>query len=86
MSVKSKRAPSMQKTYIWNPAIFSCENVKYVGSIIYDLVIKDDENIEETKTVSTKSTSTKAIPAKSYSTNFYILLAVLFNYYNIDNF
>ena len=70
----------MQKTYIWNPATFSCENVKYVGSIIYDLVIKDDENIEETKTVSTKSTSTKAIPAKSYSTNFYILLAVLFNY------
>ena len=28
-----------QKSYIWNPAICICENGKYLGSIIDDLVI-----------------------------------------------
>ena len=73
MSVKSKKAPSMQKTYIWNPATFSCENGKYVGSIIYDSVIKHDENIEETKTVSTKSHSSKKLFDKFlYFTSLFI--------------
>ena len=45
----------------------SRENGKYVESIIGDSVIMCDEIIKETK----------AIPTKSTSTNFYILLAFL---------
>ena len=41
----------MRKNYIWNPATCSCENGKYVGSIIDDTVITCDEIIEKTKTV-----------------------------------
>ena len=41
----------MQKNYIWNPATYSCENGKYVASIIDDSVVICDETIEETKTV-----------------------------------
>ena len=43
-----------EKYYIWNPATCSCEDSKYVGSIINDSVITYDEVIEETKTVATK--------------------------------
>ena len=43
-----------EKYYIWNPATCSCEDGKYVGSIIDDSVITYDEVIEETKTVTTK--------------------------------
>ena len=39
------------KYYIWNPATRSCENDKYLASVIYDLLITCDEIIEETKTV-----------------------------------
>ena len=75
-----------ENSYIWNSAICSCENDKYVGSID-DSVISCDEIIEEIKTVLTKSTSTespstKTVPAKtvltkSTFTNFYILLIFL---------
>ena len=37
------------KDYIWNPATCSCENVKYLASIIDDSVITCDEIIEEKK-------------------------------------
>ena len=37
-----------RKDYAWNLAIYSCENVKYVGSIIDDSVITCDGIIEET--------------------------------------
>ena len=43
-----------EKYYIWNPATCSCEDSKYVRSIINDSVITYDEVIEETKTVATK--------------------------------
>ena len=35
----------MQKYYIWNPAICSCENGKYLASIIDDSVITCNEII-----------------------------------------
>ena len=62
-----------EKDYIWNPATCSCscENGKYVGSIIDDSVITSDKIIDMTKI-----TSTKNVLAKRASTNFYILLAI----------
>ena len=41
------------KSYIWNPAICSCENGEYLASIIDNSVITFDEIIEETKTIPT---------------------------------
>ena len=49
------------------------KNARSIG----DLVITCDEIIEETKTIQAKNTSTKTIPTKCTSTNFYILLAFL---------
>ena len=39
--------PICEKYYIWNPATSSCENGKYLASIIDDSVITCDEIIEE---------------------------------------
>ena len=50
-----KEHNSGKKDYIWNPATCSCDNGKYVGSIIDDSLIMCDEIIEETKTVPTNS-------------------------------
>ena len=36
---------------IWNPATCSCENIKYVGSIIGNSLITCDEVIEMRKTI-----------------------------------
>ena len=55
MSVKIQTNMCIQKTYIWNPAICSCENDKYVGSIIDNSVITCDEIIKENKIIPTKS-------------------------------
>ena len=73
-----------KKGYIWNPATFSCENDKYVESIIGDSVITCAETTEKAKNVPTKITSTKTAPRKSTSIktvltkptsrSFYILL------------
>ena len=71
-----------KKDCILNPATCSCENGKYLGSIIDNSVITCDEIIGTTKTVPTKTVLTK-----STSTNFYILLVFLINYHNIiDNY
>ena len=43
------------KNYIWNPTKWTCENGKYLGSIIVDSVVTCGEIIEATKTVLTKS-------------------------------
>ena len=48
----------------WNPATCSCENDKYLGSIVDSSMITFDEMIEETK-----STSTKSIPTNSIQKN-----------------
>ena len=62
----------MQKNYIWNPPTGSCQNDRYVGSIIDNSVIVCDEIIEETKTVLTKTSPTKTVQTKCNSTHFYI--------------
>ena len=63
-----------QKDYIWNPATCSCENEKYLASIIDELVITCDEIMEETKTIPTNFHE-KNITCKIQ--NFYILLTFL---------
>ena len=63
-----------EKICIWNPSTCTYENDKNLGNIIGDSVIMYDENMEQTKTVPTKSTSTKIVPTIGTSTNFYILL------------
>ena len=65
-----------EKGSIWNPATCSCENVKYVGSVIDDSVISCDEIIDKTKRTS-KTYLTKSTSTKSNSKNFYILLTFL---------
>ena len=42
-----------KKNYIWNPTTCSCENGKYLASIIEDSVISFDEMVEETKNIPT---------------------------------
>ena len=65
---------SCEKDYICSSVMCSCENGKFVGSIIDNLVIMCDEMIKKTKSTATKSTSAKAAPRKNNSINFYILL------------
>ena len=45
-----------KKDFIWNPAICTCKNGKYSGSIIDNLVITYDETIKVAKTSPTKTT------------------------------
>ena len=42
-----------EKDYVWNPTTFSCNNGKYVASIIDDSANTCDEIVKETKTVPT---------------------------------
>ena len=42
-----------EKDYIWNLATWSCENEKYLASVIDDSFITCHETIEETKTIPT---------------------------------
>ena len=63
-----------EKDYIWNPATCSCENEKYLASIIDDSVITCDEIIEETKTIPTNFNEKNT---KSTIQNFYISLVFL---------
>ena len=58
----------------WNPATCSCENGKYLASIIDDSVITCDEIIAEIKTLPANFNE-KNITCKTQ--NFYILLAFL---------
>ena len=39
------------KNNVWNPTTCSCENGKYLASIIDDSVISFDEMVEETKNI-----------------------------------
>ena len=43
-----KKRNVCEKNYIWNPATCSCENRKFLASIIDDSVITCDEIIKET--------------------------------------
>ena len=40
-----------KNVYILNPIVRTCENDKYLGSIIGDSIIMCDEIIEETRTI-----------------------------------
>ena len=53
-----------KKDYIWIPVACSCENDKYLGSIIDNSVIMNDEIMEEAKIISIKTIPT-------YSNLFY---------------
>ena len=67
---KSEKKNMCAKTYIyiWNPNTCTCENGKYLGSIINDSLITCDEIIEATKAIPTKTIAIKI---------FYILFAFL---------
>ena len=61
-----------EKDYIWNSDICSFENGKYVGSFIDESLITNDEMIDTTKSILTKT-----VPMKSNLKNFHILLVFL---------
>ena len=63
VSVKIWKNMCAKKIYFWNLATCSCENGKYVGSIIDDSVIMCDEIIKEAKNVPTKIVTTNNISA-----------------------
>ena len=67
-----------KKGCFWNPATYSCQNGKYVGRVIHNLVvIICDKVIDTTKLPSTKTISTKTISNKCVLTNFYVLVSFL---------
>ena len=75
---------------IWNPATCSCENGKYLASIMNDSVITCDEIIEEPKTVPTSFNEKNATckTKKLYFTCLFInyialVIAVSIYYYLI---
>ena len=65
-----------KKDYIWNSDTYSCENGKYLASIIDNSVIACDETIEETKTIPTNFNEKKC-PVKHKISMFYLYF---FNY------
>ena len=78
LSVKIKKTIMCVKKIIFRiPLYVVTKNDKYIGSIIDYSVVTCDENIEKTKTVPTKNTSTKIFLKTCTSTDFYILLAFL---------
>ena len=60
-----KKRDVHEKDYIWSPATCSCENGKYLASIVDDLAITCDEVIEsydkERKTIPINFNEKKAI-------------------------
>ena len=76
-----------EKDYVWNPTTYSCENGKYLASIMDDSMIICDEVIksydEEIKTIPTYFNK-KNIKCKTQ--NVYVLLDFFINcYYIIDS-
>ena len=62
-----------EKDYIWNPATWTCENCKYLGTIIYNFSdFSFDEITEAKKSVPKKGVPTKTVSTKSTSTGFYV--------------
>ena len=70
-----KKSHICEKSYIWNPATCSCENRKYLASIMDDSVITCDEVIEsynrDTKIFRTNFDK-KMQPVKQKITLFYL--------------
>ena len=71
-TLKNNRA--WKKDYIWNPAISSCKNGKYLASIMDDSIITCDEFTETTKSVPTKTVATKSTSLLILMT--YLLIAI----------
>ena len=67
-----KKRHVCEKDYVWNLATCSCENGKYLASIMDDSAIMCDEILEET--VPTNLNESKA---NCKTQSFYILLAFL---------
>ena len=65
---------------IWNPATCSCENGKYLASIIDDSVIACDEIVEERKTVPTNFNEENAV---CKTKNILHFTQVFINYHSI---
>ena len=59
-----------KKGFAWNPATCTCENGKYFKSIINDSVIRCNEIVKATKTISTNTFLLKIILVKYFLTNF----------------
>ena len=78
VDVSVKNVMYVKEDYIWNPSTCSCENEKYLASIMEYLAITCDEVVEsyneETKTIPTNFNEKKATRKTQ---NFYILLAFL---------
>ena len=64
MSMWVQETPCMWKDYVWNSATCSCENAKYLASIMGDSAIMCNEYIESsdetTKTIPTVFDERKA--------------------------
>ena len=77
VDVSLKKRNVCQKGNVWNPATCTCENEKYLASIMDDSAIISDEVTDaddETKTISTNFNENK-ITGKTQ--NVYILLVFL---------
>ena len=60
-----------KKKCIRNLSSCTCENAKYLGSIIGDSVITCDEISEVTITIPTKTVLAKTVPIKTVPTNLF---------------
>ena len=69
-----------KKYYIWNPAICSCKNGKYLASVIDDSGIACDEIIDTTKTLPTNINVKKIICETKI---FYYFTQFFINYHSI---
>ena len=78
MPMRVQETPCMWKDYIWNPATCSCQNGKYLATIM------DDSRITFHEIIETYDEKTKTIPtnfdekrATCKTQNFYTSLAFL---------
>ena len=55
VDVSTKNVMYVNKNYVWNPATCSCENGKYIGSIMDDSAIICDKAIDEDADAEAKS-------------------------------
>ena len=71
--MRVQKTSYMWKNCIWNPAISSCENGKYLANIIDDLVITCNEVIdtEEEEAIPTNFNEKKQ-PVKHKISTFYL--------------
>ena len=79
VDVSVKNIIYVKKNCFWRPATCSCENSKYLASIIDDSVIMRDEIIDADTETKSYDEETKTIPKNIVceTKSCYILLAVL---------